>query len=96
MPRNLNLTSAANVLYEIIHEYKNRSIQVCFVKVRDSLAELFHRAGLLQLVEGNNYQKIHEAVAALSSQTRSPSVQESPSIESYDELLQYRQYSRNS
>ena len=66
MPRNY-FNRAANTLYEIVEEYKNRGIQICFVKVRIDLRVLFQRSGLLDLIEGHQYQKIRDAVTFLQS-----------------------------
>ena len=83
-------------MYEIVHEYKKRGIQVCFVKIREELLDLFSRAGIMQLVDSHHYQKIRDAVSVLTSQSRSPSAQESPSIASNDEYSAFHGQSSNS
>jgi hypothetical protein len=65
---NANSLSAIQTLEEIVHDYQNRQIMVCFVKLRSECKELFQRSGLVDLVGTQNFfSKISDAVQAIIS-----------------------------
>ena len=72
------LISAAQTMYEIVHHYRSRHIQVCFVKLRPCIFDLFERSGMRELVgEHNFYAKIKAAVDCIQI---SPSFGSTPSL----------------
>lgn len=63
-----NSCSAVQTLYEICHEYLDRQVLVCFVKLRNECRDLFERSGLVELVGRQHFHgKIQDAVADISS-----------------------------
>lgn len=60
--------SAIQILVEIVADYHARSIDVCFVKLREANKNLFLKSGLLgELVTGEKYfQKVHDAMSFLA------------------------------
>jgi MFS superfamily sulfate permease-like transporter len=58
--------SAVQILYEIVASYRNRAVEVYFVKLRDNALELFIRSGLLEFVgRDHTFKKVSEAIAAV-------------------------------
>ena len=59
--------SAMQILLEIVEDYHERSIQVCFVKLRDANKPIFLRSGLLGEVVGSDhyFRKISDATRFL-------------------------------
>lgn len=63
--RNVSYLDASAIegLIELIEEYHNRNIQVCFVKLRGSNKELLFRSGLMQLIGPENlFGKTEDAI----------------------------------
>ncbi|KAI7905826.1 sulfate transporter family-domain-containing protein [Cokeromyces recurvatus] len=55
--------SAIQILYEIVEAYKNRSVEVCFVRLREQPYKMFKKSGLLYLVGQNHlFRKVSEAI----------------------------------
>ncbi|KAJ3298448.1 Solute carrier 26 [Rhizoclosmatium sp. JEL0117] len=62
--------SATQTLLEVVESYQSRSIQVCFVKLRDSCKPWFVRSGLYESVTpARFFDKINDAVECLSLDT---------------------------
>ncbi|KAJ3305438.1 Solute carrier 26 [Kappamyces sp. JEL0829] len=59
--------SATQTLEEIVHDYHNRQVIVCFVKLRAECRLLFQRSGLIELVGSHRfYNKISDAVQSIA------------------------------
>ncbi|KAI9475898.1 MAG: sulfate transporter family-domain-containing protein [Benjaminiella poitrasii] len=55
--------SAIQIFYEIVEAYKNRSVEVCIVRLKEQPYEMFRKSGLLQLVGQNRlFRKVSEAI----------------------------------
>lgn len=63
--------TATQVMMEIVNEYHQRGIVVCFVKLRDSCKESFIRSGIYESVGASLFfGKLRQAIAYLHSQNR--------------------------
>lgn len=51
---------------ELVHEYLQRDVMVCIVKLRAELRQLFQRSGLVDMIGAPHfYSKIQDAVHAI-------------------------------
>ncbi|CEP15668.1 hypothetical protein [Parasitella parasitica] len=58
--------SAIQIFYEIVETYKNRSVQVYFVRLREQPLSMFKKSGLLYLVGENHlFRKVSEAIECI-------------------------------
>ncbi|KAJ3129918.1 Solute carrier 26 [Nowakowskiella sp. JEL0407] len=91
--------SATLTLLEIVESYKTRGVDVCFVKLRDSVKSQFIRSGLFELVGSDHFfPKISHALEFLKVDVRnqtpfshltnesSNSIGSSPSLHRYNSL----------
>jgi hypothetical protein len=60
--------SAIQTLYEIVEEFHNRQVLVCFVKLRTQCKQSFLLSGLIDLVGHRHfYAKMNDAVTAINA-----------------------------
>ena len=76
-----NKSSAIQTMYEIVEEYQNRQVMVCFVKLRHSCSQMFERSGIYDLAGSHHFfPKINDAVQCINQSRSINNSQDSPVV----------------